>query len=225
MKKHSKSAAEFNITPYIRNGHNNISVEVYRYSDGSYLEGQDTWRLSGIERDVFIYSVPKTRVSDFFVQSGLDTLYNNGRFKLGIDLISSESGTGKHVVRAMLSSAGKKIETVYDSTYKIKIDSAQTIWFEKNIKNVMLWNAEEPNLYKLHITLSDPFGKTLQSFTQHVGFRQIEIVDGNLKVNGKTLTLRGVNRHEWDPIKGRSINEESMINDIKIIVIIIRVIF
>ena len=86
----SKTPAEFNITPYLKNGKNHISVEVYRYSDGSYLEGQDTWRLSGIERDVFIYSVPKTRVSDFFVQSGLDSLYKDGEFKLGVNLTTNE---------------------------------------------------------------------------------------------------------------------------------------
>ena len=212
----SKTPAEFNITPYLKNGTNHISVEVYRYSDGSYLEGQDTWRLSGIERDVYIYSVPKTRVSDFFVQSGLDSLYKNGKFKLGVDLISGESNTGKHVVRVRLSEIGGEVETVYDSLYKVKIDSSQTVWFEKSIKNVMKWNAEEPNLYQLHINLSDPFGKILQSFTQKVGFRQIEIADGNLKVNGKVITLRGVNRHEWDPLKGRAIDEKSMINDIKI---------
>ena len=211
----SKTPAEFNITPYIKNGQNNVSVEVYRYSDGSYLEGQDTWRLSGIERDVFVYSVPKTRVSDFYVQSGLDTAYNDGIFKLGVNLISSESSSGKYVVRALLSSIGSKIETVYDTTYKTKIDSSQTIWFEKNINNVMKWNAEQPNLYQLQLTLSDPFGKILQSFTQQVGFRQIDITNGILKLNGEVLTLRGVNRHEWDPIKGRTIDEKSMINDIK----------
>ena len=212
----SKTPVDFNISPYVKNGENNISLEVYRYSDGSYLEGQDTWRLSGVERDVFIYALPKTRVSDFFVESGLDSLYNDGEFKLGIKLISNESNTGKHVVRVLLTGIGPKMETVYDSTYKTKIDSAQTIWFEKNIRNVMKWNAEQPNLYQLQITLTDPFGKTLQSFIQQVGFREIEIVDGNLKVNGKVITLKGVNRHEWDPVKGRVIDEESMINDIKI---------
>ena len=212
----SKTPADFNITPYVNNGKNNISVEVYRYSDGSYLEGQDTWRLSGIERDVFIYSVPKTRVSDFFVQSGLDSIYKNGEFKLGVNLTSNESNTGKHVVRVLLSGIEEKIKTVYDSTYKTKIDSAQTIWFEKNIKNVMKWNAEQPNLYQLQITLSDPFGKVLQSFTQQVGFRNIDIVDGNLRINGEVLTIRGVNRHEWDPIRGRTIDEKSMVNDIRI---------
>jgi len=212
----SKTPAEFNITPFIKNGQNSVSVEVYRFSDGSYLEGQDTWRLSGIERDVHIYSVPKTRISDFFVQARLDTTYNNGIFKLGIDLTSNGTSTGKHVIRALLSSLGTKMETVYDTTYKTKVDSAQTIWFEKNIEKVMQWNAEQPNLYQLQLTISDPFGKILQSFTQQVGFRQIEIVDGILTLNGNVITLRGVNRHEWDPVKGRSINEKSMINDITI---------
>ena len=99
----------------------------------------------------------------------------------------------------MLSRIGGKSETVYDTTYKTKIDSAKTIWFKKTIKNIKPWNAEQPNLYQLQITLLDPFGKTLQSFTQSVGFRKVEIINGQLRLNGKSLTIRGVNRHEWDP--------------------------
>ena len=212
----SKTPAEFDITKYIKNGRNHVHVEVYKYSDGSYLEGQDTWRLSGIERDVSIYSLPKTRVSDYFINSTLDSGYNHGLFNLSVDLLSNEPGSGKYVVKALLSSIGGKSETVYDTTYKTKIDSAKTIWFKKTIKNIKPWNAEQPNLYQLQITLLDPFGKTLQSFTQSVGFRKVEIINGQLRLNGKSLTIRGVNRHEWDPLKGRFIDEKSMINDIKI---------
>ena len=103
-----------------------------------------------------------------------------------------------------------------DSTIKTKIDNDKTIWFESIIKKVDKWNAEEPNLYLLQISLSDPFGKMLQSFTQHVGFREVDIYNGQLKINGKAITIRGVNRHEWDPKNGRVITKSSMINDIKI---------
>ena len=204
------------ITEYVKNGKNHIHVEVYKYSDGSYLEGQDTWRLSGLERDVSVYSLPKTRVSDYFINSTLDSAYNHGLFNLSVDLVSNEPSSGKYVIKALLSRIGGKSETVYDTTYKTKIDSAKTIRFNKTIKNVKTWNAEQPNLYQLQITLLDPFGKILQSFTQSVGFRKVEIIDGQLKLNGNALTIRGVNRHEWDPIKGRSIDEKSMINDIKV---------
>ena len=212
----SKTPAEFDITPYIRNGRNNVSAEVYRFSDGSYLEGQDTWRLSGIERDVYIYSVPKTRITDFNVLSGLDSLYTNGEFRLGLNLASNELNNGKHVISSKLSRVGGNGKVVMDSTVKTKILNDKTIWFEKKIKDVDTWNAEAPNLYELQITLSDPFGKILQSFTQQVGFREVEILNGILKVNGESITLRGVNRHEWNPISGRVIDEESMIEDIKI---------
>ena len=111
---------------------------MYKYSDGSYLEGQDTWRLSGIERDVSIYSLPKTRVSDYFINSTLDSGYNHGLFNLSVDLLSNEPGSGKYVVKALLSSIGGKSETVYDTTYKTKIDSAKTIWFKKTIKTLNL---------------------------------------------------------------------------------------
>ena len=212
----SKTPAEFDITPYIKNGQNNVSVEVYRFSDGSYLEGQDTWRLSGIERDVHIYSVPKTRITDFNVLSGLDSSYLNGELKLGISLASDELNKGKHVISAILSKIGGNGKIVMDSTVKTKVSNEKTIWFEKTIKNVDNWNAENPSLYLLQITLADPFGKILQSFTQQVGFREIEILDGILKVNGKSITLRGVNRHEWSPLNGRVVDEKSMIEDIKI---------
>ena len=212
----SKTPAEFNITQYVKNGQNNVSLEVYRFSDGSYLEGQDTWRLSGVERDIHIYSVPKTRIKDFSVFSGLDSLYTDGEFKLGINLQSSESNTGKHVISALLSRREGRRNVVLDSTIKTKIDNDKTIWFESIIKKVDKWNAEEPNLYLLQISLSDPFGKMLQSFTQHVGFREVDILNGQLKINGKAITIRGVNRHEWDPNNGRAITESSMINDIKI---------
>ena len=94
---------------YVKNGQNNISIEVYKFSDGSYLEGQDTWRLSGIERGVYVYSVPKTKVVDFNVHSGLDSSLKNGEFKLGVDLYSSEKNNGKHVISAILSKEGGNI--------------------------------------------------------------------------------------------------------------------
>ena len=157
----SKTPAEFDITPYIKNGQNNVSVEVYRFSDGSYLEGQDTWRLSGIERDVHLYSVPKTRITDFNVLSGLDSSYLNGELKLGLSLASNELNKGKHVISAIVSKIGGNGKTVMDSTIKTKVSNEKTIWFEKIIKNVDPWNAENPSLYLLQITLSDPFGKIL----------------------------------------------------------------
>ena len=109
----SKTPAEFNITQYVKNGQNNVSLEVYRFSDGSYLEGQDTWRLSGVERDIHIYSVPKTRIKDFSVFSGLDSLYIDGDFKLGINLQSSESNTGKHVISALLSRIEGRLSLIH----------------------------------------------------------------------------------------------------------------
>ena len=208
----SKTPAEFNITQYVKNGQNNVSLEVYRFSDGSYLEGQDTWRLSGVERDIHIYSVPKTRIKDFSVISGLDSLYTDGEFKLGINLQSSESNTGKHVISALLSRREGRRNVVLDSTIKTKIDNDKTIWFESTIKKVDKWNAEEPNLYLLQVSLSDPFGKMLQSFTQHVGFREVDILNGQLKINDKAITIRGVNRHEWNPKNGRAITELSLIH-------------
>ena len=212
----SKTPAEFDITEYVKKGNNSVSVEVYRFSDGSYLEGQDTWRLSGIERDVSIFSLPKTRISDFFINADLDSIYKNGIFNLDIELINNQPITGKHVIKVLLSKPDSKGETVYDMTFKKNINLYEIIKIKEEIKGVMTWNAENPNLYKLQITLLDPFGKVLQSVIQQVGFRKVEIINSQLLLNGKPITLRGVNRHEWDSVNGRIITEKSMLTDIKI---------
>ena len=122
----SKTPADFNITQFVKNGQNNVSIEVYRFSDGSYLEGQDTWRLSGVERDVHIYSTPRTRINDFSIMADLDSLYTNGEFKLRINLQTSEPNKGKHVISALLSRKEGRRGVVLDSTIKTIIDDKQS---------------------------------------------------------------------------------------------------
>jgi len=209
----SKTPAEFDITKYVIRGSNRIAVQVYRFSDGSYLEGQDTWRVSGLERDVYLYSQPKVRIADFFVNANLDDRYRNGILDLDISLLNEERFTGKYQVKVRLKRGRRSI---LDLEKKMEIDSLHTIHFEANINRIAPWSAENPNLYSLLITLIDPQGVVQESFSQQVGFRRVEIKDGNLLVNGQVLHIRGVNRHEWDPVRGRSITQESMIQDIKL---------
>ena len=212
----SKTPAEFDITSYVSSGENKVAVEVYRFSDGSYLEGQDTWRVSGMERDVYVYSMPKVHITDFFARAGLDLKNKTGIFKLSIDLRNKERFTGNYLIRAVLTSSGRRTRTVYDSTASSVLDSITTVQFKTRVQNVIPWSAEDPHLYLLQVTLTDPYGKVVESFVQQVGFKRVEIKNGNLLLNGKAVMFRGVNRHEWDPVLGRSITEETMIKDIQL---------
>ncbi|MGO2333146.1 MAG: glycoside hydrolase family 2 TIM barrel-domain containing protein [Pseudoalteromonas nigrifaciens] len=203
----SKLPAEFDITEFVRFGENTIALEVYRWSDGSYLEAQDFWRISGIERDVYLYATPKEQVKDFTVTASLDKEYVDGVFALAIDL--SEQVTNSTKVDVVLTdSTGKAIF----SESKLASD---TTHFSHKIPKVAKWSAEQPNLYDLQITLGEA-DKNQQVIRSKVGFRTSEIKDGQLMINGKAILLKGVNRHEHDPVTGHVISEASMIEDIKL---------
>jgi len=208
----SKTPAEFNITELVQNGENKLAVEVYRFSDGSYLEGQDTWRVSGLERDVYLYAAPKTRISDFFVYADLNEDGRSANFFVKIDLFNPERFTGKYKIDVALK--GKRVLYKKDNT--VAIDSTNSVEFQATFSKVKPWSAETPYLYDLQIMLTDPQGNLVESFTQKVGFKRVEVKNGNLLVNGKAVMFRGVNRHEWDPVVGRTITEETMIRDIQL---------
>ena len=212
----SKTPAEFDITDFIQEGENNASVEVYRFSDGSYLEGQDTWRVSGLERDVYLYARSKTRITDFFVNADLDSTFKTGLFSVSVDVMDQTTFDETLTVRAKLVEPLRRNRVVFDSTKTVSVDSLSSIHIASIVKRVKTWTAEEPNLYQLQLSLINNAGQVIEAFTQQVGFRKVEIKDGNLRVNGIPIMFRGVNRHEWDPIVGRSISEASMIKDIQI---------
>ena len=205
----SKTPAEFDITDKVITGNNRIAVQVYRFSDGSYLEGQDTWRVSGLERDVYLYAVPKTRISDLFVKAELNDDLKSGYFSLDIDFLQDDETAEEMTIKAVLTGSS---EILFDSTAVVK----KSILFEAVIDQINPWSAEYPYLYNLQINLINSQKEVIESFTQQVGFKRVEIIDGNLLVNGKAIMFRGVNRHEWDPVRGRSITEEIMIKDIKL---------
>ena len=205
----SKTPAEFDITDKVITGDNRIAVQVYRFSDGSYLEGQDTWRVSGLERDVYLYAVPKTRISDLFVKAELNDDLKSGYFSLDIDFLQDDETAEEMTIKAVLTGSS---EILFDSTAVVK----KSILFEAVIDQINPWSAEYPYLYNLQINLINSQKEVIESLTQQVGFKRVEIIDGNLLVNGKAIMFRGVNRHEWDPVRGRSITEEIMIKDIKL---------
>ena len=210
----SKTPAEFDITEFLIDGENSVSLEVYRFSDGSYLEGQDTWRVSGIERDVFISAKPNIRVSDYTIISDLDSLYKDGVFDLSMDLINKSNDSSEVIIRAELFKYNNSKFPILSFERKIEIVQKDTLHYKSIINNVDLWSAEDPNLYRLIITIMNDKENVIQCFTQQVGFRKIELVPGNLLINGKPIIFRGVNRHEWDFERGRSITEKQMIDDI-----------
>lgn len=211
----SKTPAEWDITSYLQSGENTISLQVYRWSDGSYLECQDFWRMSGIERDVYLYAVPKVYIRDFFVKSPLIQNYQNGLLKVEVEIDGYENNDEKYSLTARL----------FDDSQKIASQQSRQIMFFKSqwaslvltdtILNPKAWSAEQPNLYTLVLTLEKD-GNPIMILQTKVGFRTSEIRNGQLLVNGKPILLKGVNRHEHDPGTGHTISKESMLKDIQL---------
>ncbi|HEX8301495.1 glycoside hydrolase family 2 TIM barrel-domain containing protein [Sphingomonas sp.] len=207
----SKLPSEFDVTRFVKPGPNTIAIQVFRWSDGSYLEDQDFWRVSGIERDVFLMAAPKTRIRDFFVHAGLDESYTNGRLAVGLDVTPAAAATSARILlmdgdrrvaeagRALPSSAGER---------RVTLDAA--------VPGVRPWTAETPNLYTLLVELYDATGRIIQSTGSRIGFRDVAIRNGLVTVNGKPITIRGVNRHEHDPETFHVISRQAMERDIQL---------
>ncbi len=203
----AKTPAEWNITKYLKKGENVLAVEVYRWSDGSYLECQDFWRISGIQRDVYLYSKPRMAIRDYFVKTSLDENYESGIFKIDIELTEN---TQEHSVKVLILDDKKEI--IYENSGKVKGDR---IHFNKELGKVKKWSAEKPNLYTLVLELSAK-GKNMEIISRKIGFRTSEIKNGQLLVNGQPVLIKGVNRHEHDPETGHVISKESMLHDINL---------
>jgi beta-galactosidase len=208
--------SEFNITKYLKPGENIVAVEVYRWCDGSYMEDQDFWRLSGIYRNVSLISRASAYVRDFQVRTPFDAEYRDAIFKLHVDVRNGGSARARSVQAKLLDESGKPVFA--PATKRIDTETANhaAIEFEQTVTNPKKWSAEEPNLYQLLITLKDARGKTIETIPARVGFRQSEIKGDQILFNGKKLMIKGVNRHEFDPDLGQVVTRERMIEDIKI---------
>ncbi|TRX59173.1 DUF4981 domain-containing protein [Fulvivirga sp. M361] len=208
----SRTPGEFDITNYLKKGSNLVAVEVYRWSDGSYLEDQDFWRLSGIFRDVYVWSVPQAHVRDFAVTSSLDESLQHGVFQLRGEVQSKKSGAA--ILKALIQDQTKTTVLEFSQDLKLKkgINSFATESF--TLKNIHPWHGESPYLYQLLLTLQDEKGNVLEVIPQKVGFRKVEIKKGRLLVNGVAVLLKGVNRHEHDPETGHYVTREDMLADI-----------
>ena len=222
----SKNPAEFLINKYVHEGTNTLVLKILRWSTGSYLECQDFWRLSGIERDVFLYAQPKTAIKDFRVISTLDDTYENGLFKLAVDVRNNTPACKEvSVSYELLDTAGKQVAS---AVKKMPVDGygQHTVSFEKNLLAVKTWTSEMPNLYKLLITLKEG-EKVTEIVPFNVGFRRIEIKESKqfakngkpyvlLFINGQPLKLKGVNIHEHNEKTGHYLTEELMRKDFEL---------
>lgn len=209
----SKTPAEWDITDKLISGENSISLEVYRWSAGSYLECQDMWRISGIERDVYLYSTPQSYISDYHVTSILDKeSYTNGLFNLDINVNNKDSKDLK--VEYKIITDENKIAASSEQYINNNLNN-DTVTFKAQINNVRKWSAEHPELYSLIINLKNKQNDIIETVGFKIGFRTSEIKNGRLCINGIPVLIKGTNRHEHSQL-GRTVNKELMELDIKL---------
>lgn len=210
----SKTPAEFHINKYLKEGRNDLSVQVLRWSDASYLEDQDFWRLSGIDRDVYLYATNKATIKDYTVVADLDETYTNGKFRLDLELANTGKKQKGTQVEITLLDGAQEVFKVNQS-----LDFAEgitTVKFAQEIPDVKTWNAEKPNLYALLFTLKDKKGNVTEAICSKIGFRKIEIKNNQFLVNGMPVLIKGVNLHDHDEVTGHVISEEVTLKDMKV---------
>lgn len=206
----SYTPSEFDITDCVTGGKNKLAVEVYKYCAGSWLEDQDFWRMCGIIREVYLYTVPYVHVQDVSVKTDLSTDYKDAMLSLELKLANPAKSAV--TTRFRLYNAGK---LVADTPSVSCIDKASLF---AEVDNVELWSAEVPKLYQLYIYLEDAAtGNLIEVVPYKVGFRKIEMIDNMMHINGKRIVFKGVNRHEFSCCRGRAITDEEMDWDIRFI--------
>lgn len=230
----SCEASEFDITPYVKAGENQIALEVYKYSDGAYLEDQDFWRFGGIHRSITLYNVPSVRLRDFTVRTiAADDTYQNFRLQINPKLQALDNATGEgYRVKAILHDAqGNEVmsmttdaEPILDLQHKA---ATMNEWYPQRghmkfermdtlLYNIRAWTAETPYLYSLTLQVVDGSGNVREQATEKVGFREVRINHGRFLINGKQVRMRGVNRHEHDPKLAHVMTDEMMLKDLKL---------
>lgn len=207
----SRLPSRFNVTSLLRPGKNRVVVQVFRYSDGSYLEGQDYWKYSGIERGVYLVARPRCRVKDFKLQAPLKNGYKDGDFRVGVKIHLTEGSVGSRLQLKLMD--GDKV--LYTEQKTIGSLSDTLFNFAQVVQDVKPWSAETPYLYTMLVSVTDQEGKTLEAFRHRVGFRTVEMRNGQLLVNNVPILIKGVNRQEHDPHHGRTLTVETMLQDVR----------
>ena len=211
----SKTAAEFNVTEFIKTGENQIAVQVLRWSDGSYMEDQDFWRLSGIERDVYLRAENKLHIKDIRLNGNLSSDYSKGIFSLDIELDNFSKKEQAAAIEITLLDKDKVLKK-YSKKLNVSADNSSSAGFNETLSDIKSWSAETPNLYTTLITLKDTDNNVLQSTALKVGFRNIKIKNNQFLINGKPVLIKGVNLHDHDESEGHVVSKELTIKDLKI---------
>ena len=222
----SKNPAEYLINPYVKAGKNVLTLKIFRWSTGSYLECQDFWRMSGIERDVYLFVQPKAAVRDFSVKSTLDDTYQDGVFALEADLRNRKSTAASLTFGYELLDKQGNVVASDEKSVSVPAGKSETVRFDKQLSDVQTWSSEHPNLYRMVMTLKED-GQVNEVIPYNVGFRRIEIkevdqTEPNGKpyvlflVNGQPIKLKGVNIHEHNPATGHYVTEELMRRDFEL---------
>jgi beta-galactosidase len=217
FSKDSRTPAEWDVTDLVKPGENLLAAEVVRWSDGSWIEDQDFWRLSGLFRDVYLWSPPTRHVRDFFVKQEFDASYRDVNLLVEVEVKNSSATPAALVLSGVLHDAtGTAVAQLPGVKITVPAGRSAPMKLAARVANPSKWSAEVPNLYQLQLTLSDGAGMVLEVIPQRVGFRQIEIKDGMLLVNGRRVLIKGVNRHEHDPDTGHTMTEARMRGDIEL---------
>lgn len=225
----SRLAAEFDVTEYLQAGKNRIAVQVFRWSDGSYLEDQDMWRLSGIHREVLLMAQPKIALNDFYVRTKFDANLQDAKLEIRPKVWAKKDedkldgwkvsaqlydAQGNAVIEEPMSAS---IKDIYYERWPQR-DINKFAMMEANIRCPKKWSAEDPNLYKLVFSILNPEGKVVEARSQKIGFRKIEFSSKNeLLINGESVKIMGVNRHDHSPIHGKALTREEMRKDVELL--------
>ena len=211
----SRTPAEFDLTPYLQPGENLIAAEVYRWSDGSYLEDQDFWRLSGIFRDVYLWSTAPQHIRDYEVTATLDDDLTTGLLAVRGEVRRSQGDRKVQIRARLLDPAGAE---VWKTEVPLRLGRGVTSFGlpPHRLPAVQRWDAEHPHLYTLLLTLADSRGEVIEVIPQRVGFRRVEIANGRILINGRDVRFKGVNRHEHTATGGHVVTREAMVRDIEL---------
>ncbi len=213
----ANNVSEFNITPYLKKGANEVSVQVFRWTDGSYLEDQDMFRLSGIHKDVYLFATPKVHIRDFKTTT---TFRNNdlaqASIKIRTNLTNSNSkDVANYTFEArLIDPSGIDLMSIIRDNIEIDKNSEEVVEYDMHLTESKLWSAETPYLYSILLILKDENGKTIETIPTKLGIRKVEIKENRVFINNEQVFFKGVNRHETHPEFGRTVPLETIIKDI-----------
>ncbi|MGP3776638.1 glycoside hydrolase family 2 TIM barrel-domain containing protein [Streptomyces sp. SDT5-1] len=214
----SFTPAEYDITPHLTEGTNQLAVEVYRFSDGDWMEDQDMIRLSGIFRSVYLYSTPTVHLRDFKLDTPLGDRYTTAELSVTASVRAYDGDTGAYTVETQLYDAGGHPVWSRPLTQKADLtESEVTVRAAKAVPSPRLWSAESPYLYTAVLRLRDPSGKVTETLSHRVGLREFALKDGLMRINGQPVSLRGTNRHEMHPDRGTALTRADLVRDMKLI--------